>query len=62
MFRCGTCGKLVPQVMRVVIDRNYNRADDLNPLYNCPECFEKKNRERKIYSKTDPAEGDISSA
>jgi len=47
MFRCGTCGKLVPQVMRVVIDQNYNRSDDLNPLYNCPECFEKKNRERK---------------
>ncbi|HEY3280842.1 MAG TPA: hypothetical protein VGN26_01075 [Armatimonadota bacterium] len=32
-------------VSRVVIDAGYNRADD-KPLWNCRECFEKKDKER----------------
>jgi hypothetical protein len=45
LLRCDTCGKLAPRVSRVVIDRGYNRAN-ARPLWNCPECFERKNRER----------------
>ena len=42
---CDTCGKDSPIVSRVVIDKDYNRAN-ARPVYNCPECFERKNRER----------------
>lgn len=42
---CDTCGKQTPVVTRVVVDAGYNRAN-ARPLYNCPECYEKKLRER----------------
>lgn len=42
---CGTCGRETSMVSRVVIDAGYNRADD-KPLWNCRECFEKKDKER----------------
>jgi hypothetical protein len=51
-MKCDTCGKESPFVSRVVIERDYNRANS-KPLYNCPECFEKKNRER-IQSQKSP--------
>ena len=31
---------------RVVIDQGYNRAM-AKPIWNCPECFEAKERERR---------------
>jgi hypothetical protein len=45
LLRCDTCGKLAPTVSRVVVESGYNRAN-ARPLYNCPDCYEKKNRER----------------
>lgn len=45
LLRCDTCGAWTPRVSRVVIDRGYNRAN-ARPLWNCPNCFERKNRER----------------
>ncbi len=42
---CSTCGKESPVVSRVVIDREYNRAN-AKALYNCPMCFQKKDTER----------------
>jgi len=45
VLRCDTCGKVTPTVSRVVIDAGYNRAN-ARPLYNCPECYEKKLQER----------------
>lgn len=45
MLTCDTCGKLTPVVSRVVVDAGYNRANS-RPLYNCPECYEKKLKER----------------
>jgi uncharacterized Zn finger protein len=42
---CDTCGKETSRVSRVVIDKGYNRAN-ARPVYNCPECFERKNHER----------------
>jgi uncharacterized Zn finger protein len=42
-MKCDTCGKEVKEVKRVVVDRGYDRAL-AKPLYNCPECYEKKER------------------
>jgi hypothetical protein len=44
-LRCDTCGRLSAEVKRVVLDSGYNRAN-ARPLYNCPECYETKRRER----------------
>ncbi len=37
-------------VMRVVVEKGYNRAL-ARPLYNCPACFEKKEDEKKATEK-----------
>jgi uncharacterized Zn finger protein len=44
-LKCDTCGKETDTVSRVVVDAGYNRAN-ARPLYNCPECYEKKLQER----------------
>jgi hypothetical protein len=44
-LKCDTCGKSTPRVSRVVVDAGYNRAN-ARPLYNCPECYEKKLHDR----------------
>jgi len=46
VLRCDTCGRPATTVARVVVEAGYNRAN-ARPLYNCPECYEKKNRERE---------------
>ena len=45
-LRCDTCGRPTPVVSRVVVAPGYNRAN-ARPLYNCPDCYEQKNRARK---------------
>jgi hypothetical protein len=45
VLKCDTCGKETPTVSRVVVDAGYNRANS-RPVYNCPECYEKKLKER----------------
>ncbi len=40
-MQCDTCKREVPIVMRVVVAKGYNRAL-ARPLYNCPDCFERK--------------------
>ena len=45
MMQCDTCGKEVPMVARVVIDSGYNRSLS-KPIYNCLECFQKKEQQR----------------
>lgn len=45
LFTCDTCGKTSPIVSRVIIDLGYDRSLS-KPLYNCPECFEKKEKAR----------------
>lgn len=40
-MKCDTCGKEVKEVRRVIVDVNYDRTL-AKPLYNCPECFAKK--------------------
>ena len=51
--RCDTCGKLSRTVSRVVVDAGYNRAN-ARPLYNCPECYAAKLREREHTSEETP--------
>ena len=44
-MKCDTCGKETNQIRRVLVDKGYDRSLAL-PLYNCPECFEKKEKAR----------------
>jgi len=45
-MQCDTCKKESPVVLRVVVDKGYNRAL-ARPLFNCPECFEKKEHAKR---------------
>ncbi len=45
-LKCDTCGKIVTSVARVVIEDTYDRSM-AKALYNCPECFAKKEQQRK---------------
>lgn len=40
-MRCDTCKRESPMVLRVMIAKDYNRSL-AKPLFNCPDCFEKK--------------------
>jgi uncharacterized Zn finger protein len=45
-MKCDTCGKETKEVRRVIVDAGYDRTL-ARPLYNCPECYEKKERAKK---------------
>ena len=45
-MRCDTCKRDTPVVLRVVVSKDYNRSL-ARPLFNCPECFEKKEQSKK---------------
>ena len=45
MMRCDTCKEESPVVMRVMVAKDYNRSL-ARPMFNCPSCFEKKERRR----------------
>ena len=51
-MKCDTCGKESNQVRRVVVDSGYDRSLS-KPLYNCPDCFEKKEASKKKNVKRD---------
>jgi len=44
-MKCDSCGKEVNEVKRVVVDKGYDRAL-AKALYNCPECYEKKEQSK----------------
>jgi hypothetical protein len=44
-MRCDTCKQESPVVMRVMISKDYNRSL-ARPLFNCPDCFEKKEQRK----------------
>ena len=48
-MKCDTCGKEAKKVKRVVVDKGYDRAL-AKPLYNCPECYEQKERSKRAQS------------
>lgn len=54
-MKCDTCGKESNKTRRVLVDEGYDRSLAL-PLYNCPECFEKKEKAR-LKRKDSPREG-----
>ncbi len=44
---CDFCGQVVGQVRRVALDRDYDRLQKPHAeRYACPECSERKERER----------------
>jgi ribosomal protein L37AE/L43A len=46
-FRCDFCGAKVPRVRRIALDRDYDRLQTPHRVqYACPECSERKERER----------------
>ena len=51
-MKCDTCQREVPEVSRVVIYQGYNKAA-AKAVYNCPECFAKK-EQTKPYNKPRP--------
>ena len=51
-MRCDTCKKESEVVMRVAVAKDYDRML-ARPIYNCPECYEKKEREKKAKSGVD---------
>lgn len=44
-MKCDTCGKEVTEVDRVMISKGYDKTG-AKPIYNCKECFEKKEKEK----------------
>ena len=45
-MRCDTCQKEAPIVLRVVVAKGYDRSLS-RPIFNCPECFEKKEQAKQ---------------
>ena len=46
MIKCDTCGKESAEVKRVIVDTGYDRVLS-KPLYNCPDCYDKKEKSKK---------------
>ena len=44
-MKCDTCKQESDVILRVVIDKDYNRSL-ARPLFNCPACFEKKEQSK----------------
>lgn len=42
-MKCDTCGKETTAVKRVIVDSDYDRTL-AKAVYNCPDCYEKKER------------------
>ena len=49
-MKCDTCHKEVKKLYRVVIDIGYNAINKI-ALWNCKECYNKKNKERNSLMK-----------
>jgi len=45
-MKCDTCGKESSEIKRVIVDSGYDRTL-AKPLYNCPECYAKKEQTRR---------------
>ena len=56
-MRCDTCLKDSPVVMRVVVAKGYNRALS-RPVFNCQDCFEKKEQSKNVQGSTLKVQGE----
>ena len=54
MVVCDTCGRETDRIYRVVVDQGYDRSTAA-PIYNCRECFDRKNAERAAARPPEPA-------
>ena len=45
-LRCDTCGALVDNLRRDVVDEGYNALNKL-ALWNCDKCYEEKRSKRQ---------------
>ena len=54
-MKCDTCKQEADKVLRVVIDKDYNRAL-ARPIFNCPACYEKKEQAKPGKAKTTTTE------
>ena len=53
MLKCDFCGKEAATVKRVALDREYDRLTVKHEKrFACPECSEKKEKERQARLKT----------
>ncbi len=55
-MRCDTCGKDSDSVLRVVIAKDYNRSL-ARPIFNCPDCFAKKEQAKTSQQRPSPQRG-----
>lgn len=47
-LRCDFCGRVVPRVRRIALDRDYERLQTPHRVrYACPECSDRKERSRE---------------
>ena len=51
-MKCDTCKKEASEVLRVVVNKDYDRML-ARPLYNCRECYDKKEREKSYNQSRD---------
>ena len=49
-MKCDTCGRETRLIKRVVIYKDYDKSN-ARPVYNCQECFEKKEKAKPYYQK-----------
>ncbi len=53
MLKCDFCGTETERVVRVALDSDYDRLSvQHSKRYACPECSEKKEKERKDLSES----------
>ena len=53
-MRCDTCGREVDKVKRVVVAEGYDRIQAVT-IFNCEECFKKKEAARQQKGKENGA-------
>lgn len=59
MLKCDFCGKETATVTRVALDREYDRLTVKHEKrFACPECSEKKEKERQARIKTAQTKAD----
>lgn len=55
-MQCDTCRRESPVVLRVVVAKDYDRSL-ARAMYNCPECYKKKERSKSAQGSGLKAEG-----
>ncbi len=55
-MQCDTCKQESPIVLRVVVAKDYNRTL-AKPIFNCQDCFDKKQKARQVRDSTPKIDG-----